>query len=197
MLRYLRGKEKPESDADLLARFQGEEDKEALASLFNRYLALSYGLAIRYLKTEDRAEDAVMAIYIELQEKLPQHQVRNFKNWLHTFVRNHCLMQLRREKREITENIDPLIVQSAEIWHPLDEEMPDQDREIALRACLDQLNEQQIACVQLFYFEGHSYLTIAEFRQESVGQVRSNIQNGRRNLRKCIEERENRNTSGE
>ena len=197
MLRYLRGKEKPESDSDLLARFQGEEDKEALASLFNRYLELTYGLAIRYLKTEVRAEDAVMAIYIELQEKLPQHQIHNFKNWLHTFVRNHCLMQLRREKREVTENFDPHIVQSAENWHPLDEEIPGQDREITLRACLGQLNEQQIACVQLFYYQGHSYLAIAELRQESVGQVRSNIQNGRRNLRKCIEEQEKRNTSGE
>ena len=95
MLRFLRTKEDNTEDAVLLSRFKEKGDKQALASLFDRYLELIYGLCMQYLNSTTLAEDAVMSIYADLQEKLPQHEVRNFKNWLFTFVRNHCLMHLR------------------------------------------------------------------------------------------------------
>lgn len=193
MLRFLRGEKKEESDEVLLERFQQQGEVNALASLFDRYLELVFGLCLQYLKSSDRAEDASMAIYVELQEKLPKHEVRNFRSWLHTFVRNHCLMQLRREKKDVTVNLDPAIMHSAEDWHPIEEEPVTDSRQPALDHCLEQLNEQQKACVQLFYYEGHSYKQIAELRQEAVGKVRSNIQNGRRNLKLCIEEQQARN----
>jgi RNA polymerase sigma-70 factor (ECF subfamily) len=189
MLRYLRAKEDSATDAELLARFQQEGDQEALAQLFDRYLELSYGLCLQYLKTESRAEDAVMGIYIELERKLPVHEVQNFKSWLFTVVRNFCLMQLRKEKKDTTLSFDPAFMQSTENWHPLEEQTEVSEREDALNYCLEQLTEQQKTCVNLFYYEGYSYKAIAEMRQEEVGQIRSNIQNGRRNLRNCIESR--------
>ena len=193
MFRFLRSPKQEESDEVLLVRFQQEEDATALAMLFDRYLELIYGLCLQYLKTGSRAEDASMAIYAELQEKLGQHEVRNFKNWLYTFVRNHCLMQLRKEKKDLSVNIDPAFMHSAEDWHPIEEEQEEDSRQPALEYCLGQLNEQQKTCVHLFYYEGHSYKEIAEMRQEEVGRVRSNIQNGRRNLKNCIEEQQARN----
>lgn len=192
MLRYLRAKEEPATDVELLTRFQQEGDQEALAQLFDRYLELIYGLCLQYLKTASRAEDAVMGIYLDLERKLPAQDVQNFKNWLFTVVRNFCLMQLRKEKKDATISFDPAFMHSTENWHPLEEQTEVSEREDALTYCLEQLIEQQKACVNLFYYEGHSYKAIAEMRQEEVGQVRSNIQNGRRNLRKCIETRESR-----
>lgn len=193
MLRFLRTQKEDTSDADLLVRFQKEGERDALAVLFDRYLELIYGLCLQYLKTPSRAEDATLAIYAELQQKLPKHEVKNFKNWLYTFIRNHCLMQLRKEKKAITVNYDPAFMQSAEEWHLVDEQTEEEERETALTYCLEQLNEQQKTCVQLFYYEGHSYKEIATMRQEEVGRIRSNIQNGRRNLKNCIEEQEKRN----
>ncbi|MEL7221495.1 MAG: sigma-70 family RNA polymerase sigma factor [Bacteroidota bacterium] len=189
MLRYLRAKEEPATDAELLTRFQQEGDQESLAQLFDRYLELIYGLCLQYLKTDSRAEDAVMGIYLELERKLPDHEVKNFKNWLFTVVRNFCLMQLRKEKKNTTVSFDPAFMHSSENWHPLEEETEVSEREEALKYCLEQLTEQQKACVNLFYYEGHSYKAIAEMRAEQVGRVRSNIQNGRRNLKNCIESR--------
>lgn len=193
MFRFLRSQKNDESDEILLERFQQQGEKEALAVLFDRYLELIFGLCLQYLKTSSRAEDAVMAIYAELQEKLPHHEVKNFKNWLYTMVRNHCLMQLRREKKDTTVNFDPAFMQSTEEWHPIEEEDTEDSRQPALDFCLDQLNEQQKTCVHLFYYEGHTYKEIADMRQEEVGKVRSNIQNGRRNLKNCIEEQQTRN----
>jgi len=193
MFRFLRSSNNEDSDEVLLKRFQQDGELASLAFLFDRYLELIFGLCLQYLKSESRAEDATMAIYAELQEKLGRHEVRNFKNWLYTFVRNHCLMQLRREKKDTTTNFDPAFMQSAENWHPIEEETVEDSREPALAYCLGQLNEQQKACVDLFYYQGHSYKEIADMRNEAVGKVRSNIQNGRRNLKNCIEEQQAQN----
>lgn len=193
MLRFLRTQKEDTSDAELLTRFQQQEDRQALAVLFDRYIELIYGLSLQYLKTPSRAEDATLAIYAELQQKLPHHEVKNFKNWLYTFIRNHCLMQLRKEKKMITVNYDPAFMQSDANWHLSEGPSEEEERESALDVCLEQLNDQQKACVQLFYYKGHSYKEIATMRNEEVGRIRSNIQNGRRNLKNCIEGQEQRN----
>lgn len=193
MRRFLRSKAETMADADLLALFQRQGDKQALAVLFDRYVAFIYGLCLQYLPSPTDAEDATMAIYAELQEKLPRHDVRHFKNWLHTFTRNHCLMQLRREKNNPTANFDPAVMQFAEDWHPLDDSRATaEDRQTALDMCLEQLGGEQKQGVRLFYYEGHSYKAIAELLGLEVGLVRSHIQNGRRNLKKCIEAQEQR-----
>jgi len=190
MLRFLRTKDEAADDATLLSRFKEKGDKQALACLFDRYLELIYGLCVQYLKSTSLAEDAVMSIYAELQEKVPNHDIRNFKNWLFTFVRNHCLMQLRKDKKMPTQHFDPTFMHSEENVHPVIEETVDNERQSALNYCLEQLSTQQKTCVQLFYYEGHSYKEIAIIREEPVGTIRSFIQNGRRNLKKCIEKRE-------
>ena len=90
----------------------------------------------------------------------------------------------------ITVNYDPAFMQSEGEWHLSDGPSEKEVRQSALDVCLEQLNEQQKACVQLFYYEGHSYKDIAIMRNEEVGSIRSNIQNGRRNLKNCIEGQE-------
>lgn len=190
MLRFLRTKDDATDDAVLLSHFKEKGDKQALARLFDRYLELIYGLCVQYLKSTALAEDAVMAIYVELQQKVPNHEIRNFKNWLFTFVRNHCLMQLRKDKKMPTQHFDAAFMHSDENVHLVIEQTEDNERQSALNICLEQLTAQQKTCVQLFYYEGHSYKEIADIREEAVGTIRSFIQNGRRNLKKCIEKQE-------
>lgn len=176
----------PPSDELLLAAFQQEGRAEALSKLYDRYLELVYGLCLRYLGDETRAEDAVMAIFEELMRKVPEHEIHHFKNWLHTFVRNHCLMQLRREKRDLSIQYDPQLMHSATDLHPIEEQEDEADTLPRLRHCVQTLPEQQKQCVQLFYFEEKTYQEIADLRNEPLGQVRSHLQNGRRNLKICM-----------
>lgn len=191
MLRSLRHKSETEelTDAELLSRFRGSGTGEDLLPLYTRYAEFIYALCLRYLGAPQRAEDAGMDIWGVLLEKLPKHEVSNFRSWLQTTVRNHCLMQLRKEKRSPIKQAGEDFMQSDHLLHLSSEtrtEEPPDPR--PLYRCLKQLREEQRRCVQLFYLrEGESYQSIAEKMNLSVGRVRSHLQNGRRNLKICLE----------
>ncbi|MBC6995809.1 sigma-70 family RNA polymerase sigma factor [Neolewinella lacunae] len=196
MLRLLRPKPAlaEVSDAELLDRFQRSGEANDLLPLYERHAELIYAVALRYLGSPQRAEDAGMEIWALLLEKLPSHRVSNFRSWLHTTVRNHCLMQLRKEKRDPLQQTDDEFVQSDRLLHlstANETEEPGEDTR-ALYHCLKKLKEEQRRCVQLFYLrEGESYQSIAEALALNVGQVRSHLQNGRRNLKICLEGQDN------
>ena len=176
------------SDAELIDRFRRSPTPQELLPLYQRYAARIYGWCLRYLGTPQRAEDAGAEVFPILLAKLPQHEVSNFGSWLQTLVRNHCLMQLRREQRDplaLTGSDDGLM-QLAELRHPLDKATDEDTR--PLHHCMKQLGDAQRRCIRLFYLrEGHSYQSIAADLHLSVGQVRSHLQNGRRNLKRCLE----------
>lgn len=195
MLRLLRNKPAPKkevSDADLLARFQSSGGAEDLLPLYERHAELIYALCLRYLGSPQRAEDAGMEIWAVLIDKLPKHEIGNFRSWLQTTVRNHCLMQLRREKRDPLQQADGALMQSDRLLHLKNEPGPQNEDTRPLYHCIKQLKEEQRRCVRLFYLrEGESYQSIAEEMNLSVGTVRSHLQNGRRNLKICLEGRTN------
>lgn len=177
-------------DAVLLVRFQRSGKGEDLLPLYQRYAGLIYALGLRYLSTPQRAEDAGMEIWSVLVDKVPKHTITNFRSWLQTTVRNHCLRQLRREKRDPLQQRGDELMPSDRLLHLSAEPHPQNDPDVRpLHGCLKQLREEQRRCIHLFYLgEGESYRSIAERLNLSVGRVRSHLQNGRRNLRRCLEE---------
>lgn len=175
------------SDEALLARYQRSKDLGVLATLYQQYLELVYGVALKYLQDEGAAADAVMEIYEELIAKAAQHEIRTFQPWLYTLTKNHCLMQLRKKQRSITQTFDPTLMHSLPLLHH--EEAGDSAAEEELRKleqCLAQLTAQQAQCIQLFYYDNKSYQEIATIEGLELGLVRSQLQNGRRNLKKCM-----------
>lgn len=200
MLRLLRKKAGPvntevaPTDAELLARFKQSTSPNDLLPLYERHAELIYALGLRYLGTPQRAEDAGMEIWAVLLDKLLKHEVSNFRSWLQTTVRNHCLMQLRREKRDPLKQSDGELMQSDRLLH-LSTESDHQPQDTRpLYHCMKLLKDEQRRCIQLFYLqEGESYQSIAAAMNLSVGRVRSHLQNGRRNLKLCLEGQENEN----
>ncbi|MFK7932039.1 MAG: RNA polymerase sigma factor [Saprospiraceae bacterium] len=177
------------SDAELLARYRQTDDLADLAALFGRYTKLTYGSCVKYLKDSTSAEDAVMNIFEELTKKVKKHEIKQFRGWLHVLTRNHCLMILRKQSKNKTVEYDPQLMQSTEIVHPeyeLDEPKGVSQTQ-ALKNCLESLAQHQRLAVEQFYYGDRSYKEIAEETGLAVGKVRSNIQNGRRNLRICME----------
>lgn len=189
MLRFFRPRASDLTDRELLDRFQRTGESEWLGKLYERYMELVYGLCLKYLEDEMQAEDAVMTVFEALLAKVPQHEIQHFRNWLYTFVRNHCLMQLRREKSRQTVSFEPDLMQFADSWHLLDE-YSDNGQLQQLEDCLRGLSPQQKSCIKLFYYEGKTYKEIAEMKCHEVGKIRSYIQNGRRNLRICLEKKQ-------
>jgi RNA polymerase sigma factor (sigma-70 family) len=177
------------TDQELVTAYRRSGDLRILAQLYQRYLDLLFGVCLKYLEDRELAKDAVMEIFGELTTKLIRHEVSNFKSWLYTLAKNHCLMQLRSSSRIKVRPFDPGLVQTAEEWHHNDilEKEARLDR---LSDCIDTLSSDQKIVVNLFYLENKCYKEIETITGYDWNKVRSLIQNGRRNLRICMQQHE-------
>ena len=174
------------ADQELVERYRQTGDLQVLALLFERYLDLLYGVCLKYLKEPETAKDAVMQLFEYLVEKLRNHEVSNFKSWLHTVAKNHCLMQLRTPKNLKTTELRADHMQSEEELH-LNGVMKEEAGFVQLEKCLETLPAEQKMTVQLFYLQNKCYKEIAQITGLEWNEVRSCIQNGRRNLKLCME----------
>jgi RNA polymerase sigma-70 factor (ECF subfamily) len=176
-----------ESDTDLVKKYKSEGDINVLAELYGRYMELVYGVCLKYFKEPEEAKDAVINVFEELITKLRKYDVTNFKSWLYQLTKNHCLMKIRSDKSK------PMVV-DVDIMHLVENNHPDNitEKETQLNGmenCIEQLPAEQKEAIQLFYLEEKCYKEIAELTQTDINKVRSFIQNGRRNLRICMEKK--------
>jgi RNA polymerase sigma factor (sigma-70 family) len=174
------------SDAELVLAYKQSGDVNLVGTLYQGYMDLVYGVCLKYLKNPENAQDSVISIFEELVTKLQKHDVDNFKAWLYTLAKNHCLMRLRSEKRQNVVNVDVELMQSEENVH-LNGELEKEENFKKLDYCLGQLQEEQRKVIELFYMQGKCYNEIAELTGMEWNQVRSYIQNGRRNLKLCMD----------
>lgn len=179
--------EKTAEDDTLLKEFQSSLNQHALATLYLRYKDLVFGTCMKYLKNEDASQDAVMNIYQELVQKLPHHQIENFKGWLYMVTKNHCLMQLRKDKKNVTVEFQPTTFMQSEDYSHLDKVLEKEKHLQSLENCIEGLNDEQRRSIRLFYLEEKCYNEIADATGIEWNKVRSLIQNGRRNLKICME----------
>ncbi len=174
------------TDAELVIAYQQRQELDILALLYQRYMELVYGVCLKYLPDEEAAKDAVMNIFEELINKLKHHQVENFRGWLHVVAKNHCLMILRSPKNLKTSTLNEGVVQFEENAH-LNGVMEKEEQLDQMTECLQTLPEEQQRCVELFYLQNKSYNEIVDMTGYDWKSVRSYIQNGRRNLKICME----------
>ena len=166
--------------------YQQSGDLQVLASLYQRYMELVYGVCLKYLQDTEPAKDAVMQVFEELVQKLKKHEVDNFKSWLYTLAKNYCLMQLRSQKNRKTVSISPELMQNDEELH-LNGALQKEAEFKKLERCLQTLSAEQQQTVELFYLQQKCYNEIVEQTGLDWKKVRSLIQNGRRNLKLCME----------
>jgi len=150
---------------------------------------LVYGVCLKYHKEPETAKDCVMQIFEELVSKLKKHEVENFRGWLHQVAKNHCLMQLRTPRNLKTVEFKSELVQSEENVH-LNGVLEKEENFKKLEYCLGTLTPEQQSAIRLFYLEGKCYNEITEITGMEWNQVRSFIQNGRRNLKICMDKKE-------
>lgn len=174
------------SDTALLERFYSDSNNEWLGIVLERYTYLLLGVCMKYLKNEEEAKDAVQQIFLKAITELGKYKVDYLKSWLYMVAKNHCLMKLR----------DKHIVVSADEQRGLTSEETDKqsiyEKETALtylEKALDELNAEQKTCVTLFYLQKKSYQEIADHTGFSLLQVKSHIQNGKRNLKMLVEKK--------
>ncbi len=173
-------------DDELVEKYKATSDLQVLSDLYQRYMELVYGVCLKYLKDEEESKDAVINIYEELVGKLQKYPVNNFKPWLYQLAKNHCLMKLRSDKKFTKVQMDVSFMQNEETVH-LNAVMEKEEHFNQLDFCMDQLVSEQKAVVTLFYLEGKCYNEITTITGIEWKNVRSFIQNGRRNLKICMD----------
>lgn len=177
----------PLSDSELLDLYQQTLQQEIVAQLFLRYTDLVYGTCVKYLGDQEAAKDSVMNVYQELVEKLKNHSIDNFKSWLYVVTKNHCLMQIRKNKKLAAIDFDSQVMQSEDFSHL--ENVFEKERQLdKLGGCMEKLNQEQRQTVRLFYLENKCYNEITAITGFDWNKVRSLVQNGRRNLKICMED---------
>lgn len=175
------------TDEKLLQLHKESGHTEYFGELFNRYIPLLYGVCLKYLHDADKSQDAVMQIFENLLPKVASYEIEVFRTWIHSVVKNHCLQILRKESKAIIVEFNTEIMESDEILHLFSEEEKDNDRIAALHRCMERLPDGQRISIRYFFIEEMSYADIVEQTGYSLSGVKSNIQNGKRNLKICID----------
>ena len=179
-----------DDDTSLVKEYRVSGDLKVLGALYEHHIPLVYGVCLKYMKNAEDAQDAVMAIFEKLVVDLKRHEVNNFKSWLHVTTKNHCLMKLRSaRKMELTgdENLSNNM-EFGLASHHLDEDRLEDDLGL-LKACIEELKDAQKTSVKLFFLEQKCYQQIVESTGFDMKQVKSYIQNGKRNLKSCVEKK--------
>ena len=179
------------TDNELIALYKDTGDNCYVGELYKRYSHLVFCICMKYLKNEDDSKDAVMQIFEKLFDDLKKYKVEYFKGWLHTTARNHCLLKLRADQSVFnkTEEFkkDSFEFMDFSLPFNLNEDNSDENYLNYLNSAIEQLNEDQKKCINMFYLEGKSYVEIMKEGTYSLNQVKSYIQNGKRNLKIYIQ----------
>ncbi|CAN5424550.1 sigma-70 family RNA polymerase sigma factor [soil metagenome] len=182
------------SDEDLLQAYRASGDKSLVGELYTRYSHLVFGLCLNYFRDREIAKDAVLVLFEKLFESLKKNQPENFKLWLTFVARNHCISELRKQKtrnsraEEYLREDEYAIVVDPE--NTQKEEAEKREEKLKkLEAAVNELGDEQRKCVELFYFQDKSYQEISLVTGFSEKQVKSHLQNGKRNLKHILEER--------
>ena len=178
------------TDQDLLEKFRLTSDNTWLGILLERYTLLLFGVCMKYLKNEEEAKDAVQQIFLKTLIEIPKYKIDFFKSWLYTIARNHCLMKLRDKGKQTVEITDSMSLTQAEEGEDPRLLSMMKDREYTwMNEALYELTPEQKTCIEEFYLSKKTYQQIADKTGFNYMQVKSYIQNGKRNLKILLQKR--------
>ncbi len=174
------------TDNDLIVGYKSTHDLEILGVLYSRYMHLVYGVCLKYFRDEALSKDAVMQIFEQLVQKLKLHEVQNFKSWLHVLTRNHCLMQLRAAGKHQIVPADEAFMENIPFTHH--DAAANKEKELSvMEKCIETLPQEQKQSINLFYLQQKCYKEVVDLTGYDLNKVKSYIQNGKRNLKICME----------
>jgi RNA polymerase sigma-70 factor, ECF subfamily len=172
------------SDESLLARVAGGDD-DALGRLYDRFGRVAYGLALRILRDERLAEDAVQDAFVAVWRQAASFRPEraNARTWVLTFVHRRAVDLVRREERRRAEPLAPEVepatgtaAEAAEL----------RERREAVQSALAQLPEEQRRPIELAYYGGFSQSELAERLGEPLGTIKSRMFTGLKRLRELL-----------
>ncbi|MBD1429725.1 RNA polymerase sigma factor [Sphingobacterium sp. SGL-16] len=174
-----------ESDESLLEKYTSSEDLNVLGELYTRHSEMVYYVCLRYFKDEEKSKDAVMQLFEQLIVKIKKQTIQDFPKWLYVVAKNFCLMELRSSKK-IEISTDEFVEFPTNL-HPQEDYAEKEERLSQLEKCIQKLPEKQRISIDLFFINQKCYKEVVEITGFSMNDVKSYIQNGKRNLKNCME----------
>lgn len=179
-----------QEDDELLSLYKASGDIAYLGELYERYIHLVFGVCMKYLRNEEESKDMSMQIFEKLSGAVKNTEIRNFGSWMHVLAKNECLMLLRSrrykmEKASVAINMESNMDLAFTLHHTIEDGLEVKLRELELS--IEELPPEQKECIRLFYLEQKSYKTIAALTGHELGKVKSYIQNGKRNLKRYMQ----------
>jgi RNA polymerase sigma factor (sigma-70 family) len=175
------------SDEDIVSLYKEKQWTNCIDELYQRYSHMVFGVCLKYVKQIENAEDLTLSLFASLTDKLLHHQVQHFKSWLYVSARNSSLMFLRANKINLELKVDDLLYDDSD--QQLDEKLEKDELIESLVMVFEELKQEQRICIQLFYLQKKSYEEVAKITNYSMKEVKSHLQNGRRNLKLLLEKR--------
>lgn len=181
------------SDLELIEHYKKTANNKYIGELFNRYTIFVLGICLKYFKDEDKSKDATMQIFEKLLVDLMEHSIQNFRPWLHQVTRNFCLMELRKEQSLLKKTIElehsnSTFMESSSSIHLINEDEKEKEKHLTqLTTCILELKMEQKKCIELFFMQEKCYQEIVDLTNFTLKNVKSFIQNGKRNLKLCME----------
>lgn len=178
------------TDTELIHQYQIEKNPNAIGALYKRYIGLVYGLSYKYLQNHHQAEDCTTEIFCLVMEKLKNNKVSYFKSWLYIVCKNYVLSILRKNKGILYENIEEIplaFMESDDDLHLNNINSFDKSIDHQIKLGIESLKEAQKVCIELFYIQEKSYAEVSDMTGFELNQVKSHIQNGKRNLKIFLE----------
>lgn len=174
------------TDDELIKHYKLNQDKECVGELYKRYTGFTYAICVKYHKDSEKSREAVLEIFEELIDKLLLHEIQNFKSWLHTVARNHCLLSFRSKKYEnqFIDNYQKYqndFMEQDKVLYP--DYIVKEENYKELEKCINQLKPEQRHCIELFYLQDKSYVETSKLSGYTMKEVKTHIQNGKRNLK--------------
>ena len=185
------------TDSELIRLYVSKGENKWIEALFNRHIRFVIAVCMKYLQDEELAKDTAMQVFEKAIEDLPRFEIQNFKSWIYKVSRNACMMHFRSDKSTITLSLDhektaPLLMETEAALHPDEEEGINGELRLQqLEEALGQLEQDQKTCIEMFYLNGKSYKEVEDATGFTTNQVKSYIQNGKRNLKKHLLNKEN------
>ncbi len=172
------------SDEELINLYKQYQNSNLIGEFYARYGHLVFGVCLKILKNKQDSEDLTMQIFQSLGAKLNQHRISYFKSWLYQVTRNECFMFLRKTSKN----------REFEFNEQIESEREDSNVEINLNCfeshldiAISRLKDEQRQAINLFYEKEKSYIQIAQETKWELNQVKSYIQNAKRNLKLLLQ----------
>ncbi len=179
------------SDSEILRLYRESLDTAYVGELYRRYSHLAFGVCLKYLKNKEDARDALLSVFEKLISDLGRYEINGFQHWLYAVSKHHCLNKLKEKGRFNSVEIEELKIQDELPNEHSGELTAAQEKELLLtnlESAIHDLNKEQKTCVTMFYLEKMSYRQISEHTRMTMNEIKSHIQNGRRNLALVLKE---------